>query len=250
MNDNERLDVVNDDLRLIQNKEGLTFGTDALLLAGYASTRAKRALELGAGTGIISMLILSRAKAERVTAVEIQDEYARLIERNAELNSLSDSLTVECGDIRDLSSNGEYDLVFTNPPYMRTDTGRINASDKKAIARHEVFGGIGDFTKAGARALKFGGTFLAVYRTDRLIDLTDAMRKSGIEPKRMTFVHADKESEPSMVLVEGRRGGKAGLKVTRPLFIYKTKDHADYTDDMNYIMDTGYFGKEFDIRNG
>ena len=250
LSDKERLDIVNDNLSLIQNTEGLTFGTDALLLAGYVTGKHSRMLELGAGTGIISMLLLTRGKAERVTALEIQEEYAALIERNSVLNSLTDSLTVINTDLRDYKCSSEYDAVFTNPPYMRSDTGRSNLSDKKTVARHEVHGGIYDFLKCAARALRFGGSFYAVYRTDRLIDLIDAMRKTGIEPKRMTFVHADAKSEPSMALIEGRRGGKCSLKVTRPLIIYTSEEHKDYTEDMNYIMNEGSFGKEYGIGNG
>ena len=93
--------------------------------------------------------------------------------------------------------------------------------------------------------LKFGGTFAAVYRPDRLIDLIDAMRKSSLEPKRITFVHANEKSEPSMVLVEAKKGGKCGLKLTRPLIIYKNTDNKEYSEDMNFIMDNGSFPKEY-----
>ena len=237
----ERIDYVNDSLKLIQKTDGLTFGTDALLLAGYISGKYKSALEIGGGTGIISMLLLSRKKAEQVTAVEVQEEFAELIKRNAELNSLSDKLSSKLCDIRDFKADGDFDLIYTNPPYMKTDSGKANEMDKKNIARHEVFGDISDFIKAAKRLLKFGGSFAVVYRPDRLVDLIAAMRDSKIEPKRITFVHADTESESSMVLIEGKSGGKSGAILTRPLIIYKDKKHSEYTEDMKYIMDNGSF---------
>lgn len=237
----ERIDYVNDSLKLIQKTDGLTFGTDALLLAGYICGKYKNALEIGGGTGIISMLLLSRAKAEKAIAVEVQEEFAELIERNAELNGLSDRLDAKLCDIRDFKANGDFDLIYTNPPYMKTDSGKANVMDKKNIARHEVFGDISDFTASAKRLLKFGGTFVAVYRPDRLVDLLAAMRSAKLEPKRITFVHADTESESSMVLVEGRSGGKSGVILTRPLIIYKDKKHSEYTEDMKYIMENGSF---------
>ena len=79
LQDGERLDYVNDSLELIQNTDGLTFGTDALLLAGYIEGRHRSGIELGGGTGIISMLLLTRGKVDSITAIEIQDEYAELI---------------------------------------------------------------------------------------------------------------------------------------------------------------------------
>jgi tRNA1(Val) A37 N6-methylase TrmN6 len=237
----ERIDYVNDSLKLIQKTDGLTFGTDALLLAGYISGKYKNALEIGGGTGIISMLLLSRKKAERVTAVEVQEEFAELINRNAELNGLSDRLSSQLCDIRNFKADGDFDLIYTNPPYMKTDSGKANEMDKKNIARHEVFGDISDFIKAAKRLLKFGGSFAVVYRPDRLVDLIAAMRESKIEPKRITFVHADTESESSMVLIESKAGGKSGAILTRPLIIYKDKKHSEYTEDMKYIMDNGSF---------
>ncbi|MBQ7363617.1 MAG: methyltransferase [Clostridia bacterium] len=250
LKDGERVDVVNDRLSLIQNKEGLTFGTDALLLAGYISGSFSRALELGSGSGIISMLLLARDKAMHVDALEVQGSYAELTERNAEYNSLSDRLTAIHTDIREYKAAAEYDCVFTNPPYMKATSGKMNGSSMKAIARHELSGDIYDFCSSASRLLKFGGSFFAVYRPDRLTDLIDAMRASKTEPKRMTFVHADTLSSPSMVLVEGRRGGRCGLKLTRPLIIYTDGGHGEYTDDMNYIMETGNFPEDFRIKNG
>ncbi len=241
----ERIDYVNDSLKLIQKTDGLTFGTDALLLAGYILGKYKNALEIGGGTGIISMLLLSRGKADVATAVEVQEEFSELIGRNAELNGLSDRLFPILSDIRDFKAESEFDLIYTNPPYMKTDSGKANEMDKKNIARHEVFGDISDFTEAARRLLKFGGTFAAVYRPDRLTDLISAMRAARLEPKRITFVHADTESESSMVLVEGKAGGKSGNILTRPLIIYKDKKHSEYSEDMKYIMENGSFPKGF-----
>lgn len=245
LKENERLDFVNDDIELIQNTDGLTFGTDALLLAGYINGRFKSATELGGGTGIISMLLLTRGKAEAVDCLEIQEEFADLIDRNAAHNGLSDRLNAICTDIRDHRPIKECELVFSNPPYMKTTSGKSNLDDKKNIARHEVAGSIYDFCASGSRMLKYGGAFAVVYRPDRLIDLIDAMRRSSLEPKRMTYVHANSNTEPSMVLIEAKKGGKYGLKLTKPLIIYKDKTNKEYSDDMNYIMNTGSFPKEY-----
>lgn len=252
LKDNERVDRVNDDLELIQKTDGLTFGTDALLLAGYARRGARLGAELGAGSGIISMLLLSRNKCERIYAFEVQKEYAELVSRNAELNSLSERLFPVPLDIREAGGEHRerYDAVFTNPPYMRADSGRQNEVSAKNIARHEIFGTIGDFAKAGARLLKYGGSFLAVYRPDRLADLTVALREAGLEIKRLTFVHADAEARPSMLLLEAKRGARSGMAVTRPLIIYRDGTHREYTRDMIYIDESGSFPRDFYTANG
>lgn len=241
----ERQDFVNDKLTLIQQTDGLTFGTDALLLAGYINGKYKRGCEFGSGSGIISMLLLTRDKVESTVALEVQEDYAKLTRRNAELNDLDKRLVTVHADIREYKSNAEFDIIYTNPPYMKTNSGKQNAIEKKNIARHEVCGGIYDFCESARKMLKFGGCFAAVYRPDRLIDLLDAMRQHKIEPKRLTLVHADSDSEPSMALVEGKAGGRCGLLLTKPLIIYKDKSHSSYSEDMNYITENGSFPSDF-----
>ena len=116
----EKILDVNDGLRLIQKTEGLTFGTDALLLAGYLRGKYSIGLEIGAGSGIISLLLLSRGKIDRIKALEVQEEYAELVRRNADLNGLSDKLEPLKADIRDYVYGGgeKFDVVFTNPAFF------------------------------------------------------------------------------------------------------------------------------------
>ncbi|MBQ3016571.1 MAG: methyltransferase [Clostridia bacterium] len=243
--DGERIDEVNDKIKLIQKSDGLTFGTDALLLAGYIGGRAKLGLELGAGSGIISFLLLTREKLASATALEVQKSYAELTRRNAELNSLSSRVDILNIDLRDFKSGEVYDIVYTNPPYMTVTGGAENAVTAKNLARHEVMGNIEDFCKCAASSLKYGGKFAVVYRPDRLTALLAAMGKYKLEAKRITFVHADTDSESSMVLIEAKRGGKCDAKLTAPLIIYKDALHKEYTPDMDYIMEHGSFPDKF-----
>jgi len=242
----ERIDYVNDNLTLIQKTDGLTFGTDALLLAAYVNGKHASGLEIGAGSGIISLLLLTREKLKKTVAVEIQETYADLTRRNAEKNGLSDRLDAVCADIRTYRAENEgFDLIYSNPPYMKTTCGKSNDSDAKNIARHEVNGDIFDFCLAAKRLLRFGGDFYCVYRTDRLSELLCALSHAEIEPKRLTVVYANAEAKPSMVLVCAKRGAAPGLTFTPPFFIYQDKENKTYSNDMNDILENGSFPKRF-----
>ena len=243
--DELRYDKVNEGIALIQRKNGLTFGTDALLLSAYISGAFSSGLELGSGSGIISILLLKRDKVKSITALEVQKDFADICAQNAKKNGLADRMDTRHCDLREFSEGASYSLAFSNPPFMKTDSGKRNIYDEKNIARHEVMGTIDDFCKCAARSLKFGGSFYAVYRTDRIEDILFSMRGCGIEPKRMTFVHADKDMPPSMVLIEGKRGGACGMRVTPPLLLYKSTDHKEHTDDYDYIYENGCFPKKF-----
>lgn len=224
----EELIEINHGLRLIQKKNGLKFGSDALLLAAFIGSHGSlsRAIELGAGTGVISLLTLSRGQIGSVTALEVQEEYARLTARNAELNGLSERLTVAATDLRDYPRKEQADVIFTNPPYMKSNSGKQNLHEEKRIARHEVCGTIEDFCRCGAGMLKFGGMFYAVFRPDRLTDLIVAMRSANLEPKRLQFVAMSPSHAPSLVLIEGKKGAASGCMVQR-LFYFRMEDGSE-----------------------
>ena len=222
----ERLDKINENLTIIQKKQGLTFGSDTYLLSAFIKTdKYGRAADLGSGTGVAALITATKKKFSKIYAVEIQKSFCELIERNAALNGLSEVIVKVEKDVRDITVadvGGELDAVFSNPPYMKVGGGRRNEADEKYIARHEVFGGIDDFCAAAARLLKFGGRFYCVYRPDRLSELMAALRKYSLEPKRMTFVHADVEASPSAVLIEAKKGASPSLVMTKPLIIHKS----------------------------
>ena len=239
--EDETLTRVNENLELIQKKNGLTFGTDAYLLYAYMKAqKSSVAVDFGCGTGIISLLCAAKDKFAKIYAVDVQEEFCDVAKRNAEYNGLAKTVEVIFSDVRNLKT--EVDVVFSNPPYMRSDSGKANVSSAKNIARHEICGGIAEFVGSASRVLKFGGLFYCVYRTDRLMDLVSAMREKGIEPKRMTFVHATKDHEPSMVLIEGKKGAKPAITVTKPLIL---KDENGETEDIKYIYERGEFGEQF-----
>ena len=221
--ENETLTEVNESIKLIQKKNGLTFGTDAFLLASFIKAQKNSvAVELGGGTGIISLLCASRDKFKVIYCAEIQKDFAEIIERNAQLNSLDNKVISLYSDIRDIKSSAfgfEIDAVFSNPPYMKTDSGKRNDHDEKYIARHEVCGDIGDFCACAKRLLKHGGFFYCVWRPDRLVDLICAMRENSLEPKEICFVHANTKSEPSMVLIKAKKGASSGAIIYEPLFL-------------------------------
>ena len=223
--DDERLDTVNEKIRLIQKKQGLTFGTDAFLLAAFVKSAPRvHAVDLGSGTGILPLLLLAKEKIKCATAIEVQPAFADLIERNAKLNGFDGCITPLCANVKDLRPEhigGEVGLVISNPPYMKCTSGKRNESDEKYIARHEVCGDITDFCACAARLLKHGGKFVCVWRPDRLTDLLNAMHDCKLEPKRMTFVHADTESEPSSVLIEATKGAAPSLRVSKPLILHE-----------------------------
>ena len=237
---------INENLKIYQKKDGLTFGTDAYLLYAYMKSRRNGVgADLGSGTGVISLLAAAKGKLAHIHAIEIQNEFCEIIHKNTELNNLSDKITPVNCDVRSIPDSlvESLDVVFTNPPYMKSDSGLSNKADCKNIARHEENGSIYDFAAAGARMLKFGGYFYAVYRPDRLCDLICALRENKLEPKRMTFVYPTVNSKPCLVLVEAKKGAGASVVLTKPLIM--NDESGKYTPELDYIYDNGEFNEQY-----
>ena len=240
-------EYINENITLYQNRGSLAYGTDAFLLSAYMRRQTKEcASEFGAGSGVISLLAMARGKFKHVTAFEVQKEIAALAERNVEINGFSEKIAVCASDIRELphTYNGAFGVVFSNPPYMTAQSGKLNQNEADSMSRHEINGSISDFAASAAKLLKYGGLFYAVYRPDRLSELLCACAQNKLEPKRMTLVYPTENHVPCLVLLEAKKNGAPGIFVTKPLIIYqsgKPQTGENYTDDMKYIYENGAF---------
>lgn len=231
---------INADLVLKEPEGGIRFGTDALLLADFARGGIKqgKCVDLGTGSGVLPLLLLASGCNADFLGLELQAEYAAVAAENAKKNGFESRFTVINGnaaDYKSLFECGRADYVITNPPYMRLDCGFNNESKALDIARREVSGGAELFCQAAAWCLKSGGSFFAVYRPDRLVNLLCAMRSNGIEPKRLRAVIPSVGKKPSLILVEGKKDGREGLIYENDLIIYKDKEHKTQTDEITEI---------------
>lgn len=222
----ERLDDLQvNGYEIIQHPGKFCFGMDAVLLSNFARVKkGERALDLGTGTGIIPILMTAKTQGETFVGLEIQEESADMARRSVAHNHLENKIDIVTGDIKEAAEifgPVSFDVITTNPPYMIGQHGIANASDTKAIARHEVLCTLDDILRESAKMLKPKGRFYMVHRPFRLAEIMSKMVAVGIEPKRMRMVHPFIDKEPNMVLIEGSRGGNSRMTVEPPLVVYK-----------------------------
>lgn len=198
-------------------------GTDTFLLSSLPRLKpGLRVCDLGCGTGLLGLLLLQRQPALAVTGVDIQEAAVRLAERAAAENRLTDRLTFRHGDLRKIRSllpAGGFDLVVCNPPYYLPGSGLLAEGSALRTARAEVSCTLEEVCAAASYLLRWGGAFCLVHKPERLTDLLCALRQAAMEPKRLRFVCPAAGAAPSLVLLEGRRGGKPGLTVESPLIL-------------------------------
>lgn len=201
-----------------------TFGTDAVLLADFASPkRNENACDLGTGCGIIPMLWCRNNQAKKIAAVELQKKgYLQTCE-SVQKSGMSEKVCPVNHDLKNIKEVFEHasmNVVTMNPPYKAADCGIKSVAEAELIARHEVECTLDDICAAAAYLLNFGGRLCMCNRPERLSDMIVAMKNHGIEPKRLRLVQKNAHSRPWLFLIEGRKGGKPFMNIDAPLIMY------------------------------
>ena len=231
--------LYDENIKLVQAKDGYRFSLDPVLLADFLSIPAGgSALDLGTGCGVLAMLVARRSESLKVSGWELQPQMVARARQGVVASQMTTQVVIEDADLRlhrQLTEAGRFDLVVTNPPYRKINTGRIAPSEERAAARHEMAGDLEDFLAAASWGLKHGGSFGIVFLAERLSELLVAMTAVDIEPKRLRMVHARQGEPAKIVLVEGRKKGARGLKVEAPLFVYKDVESNEYTEEVKQI---------------
>lgn len=224
LHSDEKIEPLGNGIKIVVS-DSHTFGTDAILLAAFASIKRKdKACDMGTGCGIIP-LIWCKGKTNSITAIDIQAKAVSQLEKSIALNELVGRIVPINCDLRNLKGNvelGSFDLVTMNPPYKPVGTGIESISEAERIARHEVMCTVDDAVSAAAKLLKFGGRFCMCHRPERLCDIIVSMRNGGIEVKRVRFVCEKEGKAPWLLLVEGKRGSKSSVKVEKNLIMHNS----------------------------
>lgn len=210
-------------IRVAVSKEH-SFGTDAVLLADFASPkRNEKACDLGTGCGIIPMIWCRNGQAKEITAVELQEKGFLQTCESIRISSVEDKVRAVNHDLKDIKSvlgHASMDIVTMNPPYKAADAGIKSVAKAELIARHEVECNLDDICSTAAYLLNFGGRLCMCNRPERLSDTIVAMKNNGIEPKRLRLVAKTPYTRPWLFLIEGRKGGKPFMNVDPLLIMY------------------------------
>ena len=188
------IDLLKKDMKIIQRTDHFAFSLDSLLISEFASItkNINNIVDLGTGNGAIPLFLSKKTKA-KITGIEIQEISSDLARRNIKLNNLEDQITIINDDMKNWRK------------YFTTHTLDIT---------------LDTLIETAAGLLKDKGYFVLVHRVDRLIEIIELMKKHLIEPKRIQFCHSKTDKEGKILLVEGIKYGKPGLRILPPLFTH------------------------------
>ena len=225
-------------VNIIQPEKGFRFTLDSLLLADFCRIKPRdRILELGAGTGVISLLLAKKFPKARFVADEFEPRAYDLLCRNVEMNRLIDRIVPVDRDVKYLSRSiapNAFNAIVANPPYTKSGTGRKSPSPERQAARQDQSASLHAWLDR-RDLLKNKGRFFLVFPASRAAEMMLSLREKKLEPKRLRFVHPSAHKPASLVLIESIKSAGVGLEILPPLIVHET-DGA-YSEEMRQIYD-------------
>lgn len=236
LKENERIDDLEyKGLKIIQNKDGFCFGIDSIILSDFAKEikNESKVIDLGTGTGILGILLCSKTQTKNIIGIDIQQEVCNMAIRSINMNGLQDRFQIINKDIRDLDKifdKNSFDVVVTNPPYKKKQTGLINENTNKLISKHELTATLEDFIHISSNLLKDRGSLYMVNRPERLSEIICVLNKYKLKPKVLRLVQPKIDKPPNLVLIKAVKNAREFLKLEKTLIIYN-KDGM-YSDEI------------------
>ena len=212
----ENLESVNK--KMVVKEKGLKITDDAILLSkfikryldtNYKNMREKKTfLEIGAGQGVISLLLSETAIVSKIFAVEIQEEIFKILKKNVEINKLNDKIIPINKNIK--SIEGEYDFIFSNPPYKKINSGKMPRNEAERVSKYEVLLTLEELILEIKRLLKNHGEFFVIVPNDRL---NDVFKNIYVNKMNILSIDINKYKKMDLVVVHGKKGGKSNSKI-------------------------------------
>lgn len=188
---------------------------------------------MGAGCGIIA-LVLARINPEAsVVAVENNPDMAALVERNIRHNDLAGRVTLQSADVIELRScysDSVFDLVVSNPPFRTAGSGRISPRAGRDAARHETTAGLGDFMAAAKYLVKPSGKICFIQLPSRLAEFMALAAEMKLSVLRLRMIHNNAASPATMFMAELAKGRRSAPVVESPLFVRDMS--GEYTEEV------------------
>ena len=222
-------------LKIVQDPDMFKFSLDSILLPKFMTLNYsyKKILDIGTGNAPIPLILSTMTKAS-ILGVEVQKDVFEMGVESVNINDKTDQIKLVNGDINELYKDmpaEEYDAITCNPPFFKvTTSGLYNKNDYKTLARHEVMLDIPRLLKISRKLLKNGGNLDIVHRPERLVDILVEMRNNNIEPKKIRYVYPKNGENANILLIEGTKNGKPGLKIMDPLYVYN--EYNEYTEEV------------------
>ena len=203
--------------KMIIDENGLKITQDAILLSKfikkyfnikYKNKEKKTILEIGAGQGIITLLLSETEIFEKIFAVEIQKDVFKSLKKNVKINNLEKKITIINKNIKEVK--GEYDFIFSNPPYKKVNSGKLPENKIEQISKYEILLRLEELFYEIKRLLKNYGEFFVIVPDDRL---NDVFRYIYANNMNILSIEINKYKKLNLIIIHGKKGGKINSEI-------------------------------------
>lgn len=218
-------------IKMLHVDKSYTFGVDSIILLDFAKMKKnKNLIDIGSGSGILSLGANDYYNLKKVYAIEIQKEKANLLKENLNINDIY-NVEIVNKDLNnvDLGSN-LIDYIITNPPYYKITDNIRNKNEEFLISRQEKYLKLENIFDFANKTLKDRGKLFMIHKPERMVEIFN--RSGNLKPKRIRFVQSTYNKKPQFILIEFVKNANDGIKIEDPLIIY---ENSTYTEEMKRI---------------
>jgi tRNA1Val (adenine37-N6)-methyltransferase len=205
----------------------LKVGTDSMLLGSFISSDSKlQGLDLGAGTGVLSLMLAQKNQKLQIDAVEIDANVANECDLNFQNSKWRKNLKCITADYLQFPFKKKYDLIFSNPPYhfeniLSTDNG-VN------ISKHSLLSDFIQFFQLVKQLLTVNGNFWIIIpfsSSDQLIKLAN---EQGLFLKEYICIHSKPSKKNIRVIMNFSSKKQDAIRERE--FVIRNENNS-YSDD-------------------
>lgn len=221
-----------------QPLRGYRYSMDALLLAafvrdertGRSRDKKLKVLDIGTGSGIITLLLSKRFPEYEYQAVEIQEGLYEIAGENFALHGLN--VELHHASYMDLEGQDRFDLIVSNPPFFKDS--QVSKEESVAIARHELHASMETLVEKSKKLLKGGGFLYLIYPASRMGELMACLHQHKVQPYACKLVYPREGMEAEMVLVAAKKSHRGALRVLKPFLVYSQGEEYSPEADRMY----------------
>jgi len=219
---------------LQQSESAMPLTTDAVLLGAWAGLDASRTvLDIGTGTGILSLMIAQRYPGLMIKAIDINEESVKLAERNFANSPWKKRLSVRKGCFTELGEN--WDHIICNPPFFRGSPSRKSGTH---TARQVGLLSPKALLKRAPILLNPGGKISLIVECENNREAPPLNEFPKLQCRRICRVHPQPNATAHRLLLEYQKTGKGDTAIEERVLTIRN-EAGQYTDEFKQL--TGGF---------
>ena len=216
---------------LYQPESGYCYNSDSIFLYDFINSFKPKGkvLDVGAGCGVVGLLVARDNKKVVLEAVEKQATFIHYATTNARVNKIA--YKMHEGDFLELDDIYKYDYIISNPPFYPDG---VQKSEDEILfnARYNVNLPLAAFFKKVSRLLKPHSHFIFCYDATQFGLICAELERVKLRVVDVQFVHPKSDRRASLVMIHARNGSKSMMKVLPPFISFEGNEFSKKAQDI------------------